>query len=144
VSEVNTRITIAAPPERVWAVLTDFADYSRWNSVLSRVRAELRDGGEIRFRIKIEAAPELPFTAKIVRCEPGRALAWRGGAPLVPALAWGEHFFELTPEGECATRLTHGERFGGLLNLLVRGSAHARVTRTYEAFNAALKARAEA
>ena len=142
-TQVQTSITIAASPERVWAVLTDFADYPRWNSVISRVRAELRKGGKIRFRIKIEAAPVLGFTAKIVRCEPGRALAWRGGAPLVPALAWGEHYFELTPVPD-GTRFAHGERFGGLLRLLVRGEAHARVTRTYEAFNAALKARAEA
>ncbi len=142
-TQVKTSITIAAPPERVWAVLTDFADYSRWNSIISRPRADLREGGKIRFRIKIEASPELGFTAKIVRCEPGRALAWRGGVPLVPALAWGEHYFELSPGAE-GTRLTHGERFGGLLGLLIRGPAHARVTRTYEAFNAALKARAEA
>lgn len=141
-TQVQTSIAIAAPPERVWTVLTDFADYARWNSVISRARAELHVGGKIRFRIKIEAVPELGFTAKIVRCEPARALAWRGGAPLVPALAWGEHYFELAPVPD-GTRFTHGERFGGLLRLLIRGETHARITRTYEAFNAALKARAE-
>lgn len=141
--EVKTSIAIAAAPERVWAILTDFADYPRWNRMMPRVHAELREGGEVRFRLKIEGAPELGIAAKIVRHEPGRALAWRGGAPLVPALAWGEHYFEVTPAAGGVT-FTHGERFGGLLDLLVRGSTHARVTRTYDAFNAALKARAEA
>ena len=141
-TDVLTSLTIAAPPGRVWDVLTDFAAYPEWNTVISKARAELHEGGKLRFRIKIEAAPELGFRARIVRCEPGRELAWRGGAPLVPGLAWGEHYFRLSPH-ESGTLLTHGERFGGLLGLLLRGQAHARVTRTYEGFNRALKARAE-
>ena len=141
-TDVLTSLTIAAPPERVWDVLTNFAAYPEWNSVISKARAELREGGKLRFRIKIEATPEIGFSARIVRCEPGRELAWRGGAPLLPALAWGEHYFRLSP-CEGGTLLTHGERFGGLLALLLRGPAHARVTRTYDGFNRALKARAE-
>lgn len=142
-ANVRTITTIAAPPERVWAVLTDFAAYPQWNAVISKMRAELREGAAIRFRIKIEATPEIGFAARIVRCTPGRELAWRGGAPLLPALAWGEHYFQLAPGGP-GTQFTHGENFGGLLGLVMRGSVHARVTRTYEGFNAALKARAEA
>lgn len=141
-SNVRTSIRIAAPPERVWEILTDFADYPRWNSVISRVRADLRRDGAITFRIKIEATPELRFAAKIVRFTPGRELAWRGGAPVVPALAWGEHYFQVSPV-EGGSELVHGEDFGGLLGLLLRGKNHARVTRTYDGFNQALKARAE-
>ncbi len=142
-SNIRTTLTIAAPPERVWAVLTDFAAYPQWNTVISKARADLREGGEIRFRIKIEASPQLGFTARFLRCVPGRELAWRGGAPLVPALAWGHHYFKLTPVGD-GTEFTHGEDFGGLLALIMHGPILARVTRTYEGFNRALKARAEA
>lgn len=142
-TSVFTSLTIAAPPERVWSVLTDFAAYPQWNAVISKVRTDLHAGAGIRFRIKIEATPELRFAAKLTRCEPGRELAWRGGAPLVPSLAWGEHYFRLEPEPG-GTRFTHGEHFGGLLAMVLRGKAHARVTRTYDSFNRALKARAEA
>jgi hypothetical protein len=142
-SDVRTILTIDAPPERVWAVLTDFAAYPQWNAVISRVRAELREGAKIRFRIKFEATPEFGVAARLIRCTPGRELAWRGGAPLLPALAWGEHYFRLAPAGD-GTQLIHGETFGGLLGLLMRGALHARVTRTYDGFNQALKARAEA
>ena len=143
-SNIRTNLTFAAQPERVWAVLTDFAAYPQWNTVISKARAELREGGRITFRIKIEASPELGFAARILRFTPGRELAWRGGAPLVPALAWGEHYFQLTPVGD-GTEFTHGENFGGLLALLMtRTTVRARVVRTYERFNRALKARAEA
>ena len=142
-THVRTGLTIAAPPERVWAVLTDFAAYSQWNDVLTGVRGQLHVGGGIRFHITVEASPTLPIAARIVRCDPARELAWRGGAPLVPALAWGEHWFRLSPIAG-GTELAHGEDFGGLLGLAVRGATHARITRTYEALNRALKARAEA
>ena len=69
-SEVRTSITIAAAPERVWAVLTDFAAYPQWNTVISRVRAELREGGAIRFKIKIEGSPELGFAAPTANVGP--------------------------------------------------------------------------
>lgn len=141
--DVRTSITIAAPPGRVWAVLTDFAAYPQWNAIISRVRADLRQGGAIKFRIRMDASPELGFAARFTRFEAGRALAWRGGAPLVPALAWGEHYFELAPAGD-GTLFTHGEHFGGLLGLVMRGAVHARVTRTYTRFNELLRARAEA
>ena len=141
-SNVRTSIRIAAPPERVWQVLTDFAAYPEWNSVISRVRADLRMDGAMKFRIKIEATPELRFAAKIVRFTPGRALAWRGGAPIVPALAWGQHYFEISPV-DGGSELVHGEDFGGLLGLIMRGKNRDRVTRTYENFNMALKDRAE-
>ncbi len=140
--DVHTTLTIAAPPGRVWSVLTDFAAYPQWNAIISHVRADLRVGGAMRFRIRIDSAPELGFAARFVRVDAERELSWRGGAPLVPALAWGEHYFRLAAH-EHGTHLTHGEHFGGLLALVMRGTTHARVTRTYDRFNHALKARAE-
>ena len=64
-TDVLTSITIAAPPGRVWAVLTDFAAYPQWNQVISKVRAEPREGATIRFRIKLEATPTLRFAARL-------------------------------------------------------------------------------
>ena len=140
--DVLTKISIAAPPSRVWSVLTDFDAYPQWNRVIPQMRGDLRAGGKVSFRIVIEKTPTLRFTATLVRCVPERELAWRGGAPIVPSLAWGEHYFRLEPEGD-GTLLTHGERFGGLLALIMMGPAHGRTTRTYDALNASLKSRAE-
>jgi hypothetical protein len=141
-TSVRTSITIAAPPERVWSVLTDLDAYPQWTTIISHAKADMREGGKIRFRIQIEQSPQLRFVADIVRCDPARELAWKGGAPLVPAIAWGRHWFRLAPVAE-GTEFTHGEEFGGLLALMIRGKNHDRVTRTYNEFNRQLKARAE-
>lgn len=140
--DVRTSLQIAASPERVWQVLTDFASWPQWNPVIQGFRGEARVGATVRFKIRIEATPELRFTARVVRCDPHREFAWRGGAPLIPAIAWGEHWFRMEPS-EGGTLFTHGEDFGGLLALAMRGKTHARVLRTYDAMNRALKARAE-
>lgn len=140
--DIVTKLSIAAPPSRVWSVLTDFDAYPTWNRVIPRMRGDLREGATVRLEIRIEKTPPLRFVAKLVRCVPERELAWRGGAPIVPRLAWGEHYFRLDPEGD-GTLLTHGERFGGLLALIMSGPVYARTTRTYDALNAQIKARAE-
>jgi hypothetical protein len=141
-SNVRTSLTIAAPPARVWRVLTDFDAYPEWNTVIQRVRAEAHLGAPIRFAIKIEGLPPMPFAAKVSRCVEGRAFGWRGGAPLVPAVAWAEHYFLLEPSGD-GTLVDHREDFHGALGLMMRGPMLDRVTRTYDGFNHALKARAE-
>ena len=141
-TSVRTTLTIAAPPERVWRVLTDFPAYPEWNTVIRRLRTEARVGAPVRFTIKLEGLPPFPIAANISRCEPGRSFGWRGGAPLVPALAWAEHYLLLEPSGD-GTLVDHREDFHGALGLLMRGAMLDRVTRTYDGFNRALKARAE-
>ena len=37
--ELRREIEIAAPPERVWAVVTDFAAYPEWNPFIRRLDA---------------------------------------------------------------------------------------------------------
>jgi hypothetical protein len=42
--ELRREIEIDAPPERVWAVVTDFAAYPEWNPFIRRIRGELHEG----------------------------------------------------------------------------------------------------
>jgi hypothetical protein len=46
--ELRREIVIDAPPERVWAAVTDFAAYPEWNPFIRRISGELREGAKAR------------------------------------------------------------------------------------------------
>jgi hypothetical protein len=143
---IETGIDIAAPPWRVWRVLTDFDAYPAWNPFLIRVQGRPAEGARLRVRVEIPGRRSAStLKARVVALETGRALRWRGRLLLLPGLLEGEHAFELDwlAEGR-ATRLRHAARFSGLLAPLARaGGVLEAARRGAEAMEAALKAEAE-
>jgi hypothetical protein len=136
---LHTELFIDAPPERVWSVLTDFASYPAWNPLLLEARGEAREGARLRVKAATPggSGKRLGFTATVVRVEPARRLVWKGG---VPGVLHGEHSFELTPEG-AGTRFVQGERFTGLLSLLLSAGLKEKMERGYAGMNEALARR---
>ena len=134
--DIVTQVAIAAPPSRVWAVLTDTAAYPEWNTQTA-LSGELTPGSVIENRVG-QGREQLVFHPTVLVARPGQELRWRGRV-LVPRLFDAEHYFLLRPQG-AATILTQGERLRGvaLWFLDLAGLAPG-----FEAVNVALKARAE-
>jgi hypothetical protein len=129
--------TIAAPPETVWAILTDAPAYSDWNSGVLGLEGKVAPGEKLKLRSEVN--PKRSYPVKITRFEPGRAMAWTGGIPL--GLMKGVRTFSLTPENG-ATRFTLREEFSGpMLPLIWRTMPDMQPS--FEKFAAGLKARAE-
>ncbi len=49
---VETGTDIAAPPWRVWRLLTDFDAYPAWNPFLTRVEGRPEEGARLRVRVE--------------------------------------------------------------------------------------------
>jgi hypothetical protein len=129
--------TIAAAPEAIWAILTDAPSYSQWDSGVQRLEGTIAPGE--RLKVTSEVNPKRAYRVKVTRFEPGRAMAWTGGAPL--GLMKGVRTFSLTPESG-STRFTLREQFTGpLLPLIWRSMPDMQPS--FEKFAAGLKARAE-
>jgi uncharacterized protein YndB with AHSA1/START domain len=101
--ELRAEATIAAPPDRVWALLTDFARMPEWSPELVRMVA-LRPGGlrvgQWYLGINRRKAVVWPTRSVVSQLEPGRVVAWdttSSGARWV---------WELAPDGE-GTRVVH-------------------------------------
>lgn len=109
----ETGIFIAAPPEAVWALLTDPVEHAGWNPMMRSIEGEFVPGRRVRLRMITPSGREMTFRPRVLAAEPGRRLRWRGRLGL-PRLFDGEHYFELIAE-RAGTRLIHGERFRGLL-----------------------------
>lgn len=140
---IETDATIDAPPERVWATLTDFASMADWNPFITRAQGTPREGERLSIRVEPPGKSAATFTPTVVTAQAPRELRWRGTLP-VPGLFVGEHYFLLEPLPDAGgTRLTHGETFSGLLVPLMGGMLDA-TEQGFERMNAALKTRVEA
>lgn len=115
-SETRTTIELPAPPERVWAVLIDFAGYERWHPLL-RVSGEAESGGQIRYsrRLSLRSNRWITVDADIVEFIAPERLAWWQGVRSVFAT---DESFELEAM-EGGTRVTHVMRNSGVLAMLV-------------------------
>lgn len=124
---------VDAPCEAVWAVLADLSRWSTWNVVSPAMPATLELGARWTLALHARGAARTA-RVRVVTCEAGRALVWRGG---VPGLMDVVHGFELRADGG-GCLITHHETFAGLLTPLVPwvvGPDHAAM---YGAVNARL------
>ena len=141
VRELVSEIEIDAPPERVWAVVTDFAAYPEWNPFIRRISGELREGARLEVRIEPPGGRATTFKPTVRAVESNRELRWLGRL-LVPGVFDGEHSFVIEPREGGRSRFVMAERFSGFLVGFFKGTL-AKTEDGFEQMNAALKARAE-
>ncbi len=139
--EIRTELLIEAPPGRVWAALTDVAQFPDWNPFIPRVQGRVRKGAQLEVRITPPAARAMTFRPTVIHLVPERELRWLGRL-WVPRLFDGEHIFELHPEAD-GTRFVQRERFSGLLVPLLWNQMEGPTRSGFITMNEALKTRAE-
>lgn len=133
----ETRQTIAAPPERVWSILTDAARLGRDYGIL-KLEGWIAPGEVLRLRA--EAAPARDFVLKVTSFDPPKRMVWSGGMPL--GLFTGTRVFALDPiPGGC--QFTMREEYTGLMAPLIFKSIP-DLNPAFRQFAAALKKEAEA
>jgi hypothetical protein len=141
VRELRREIEIDAPPERVWAVVSDFAAYPEWNPFIRRISGELREGRRLEVRIEPPGGRAMTFKPTVRAVEANRELRWLGRL-LAPGIFDGQHSLRIEPLAGGRSRFVQSERFSGVLVALVKGTL-AKTEAGFEQMNAALKTRVE-
>lgn len=136
--QLRTEIDIEAPPDRVWAVLTDFSSYRDWNPFISSVRGKLTEGARLDLELTPPQGRSMTFRSTVVTVDPERELRWKGHY-FVKGLFEGEHFFRLE-QTECGTRVVHGENFSGMA-VKIMGGVLTQMARGFVFMNQALRRR---
>jgi hypothetical protein len=135
---VITAIQINASPDKVWSILAGGPDWGAWNPFVTRVEGELKVGAKLKNTLTMEGQKPMTFKPTVLKAEPAKELRWLGRV-LMPGLFDGEHYF-IFEARDGGTRFTHGEEFSGLLIGMLN---MADVQKSFEAFNAGLKQKAE-
>lgn len=140
--QLETEIEIHARPEQVWAVLTDFAAYPKWNPLVRAIRGVAEPGTQLEVRLQSGNGKSMTVRPLVIAVDVARELRWRGRL-FFPGLFDGEHSFviETLPDGRALFR--HSKRFSGVLVPMFRSSLDRDTKRGFEAMNRAIKARAE-
>lgn len=107
---VRAEIDIAAPPEEVWAVLTDAERYTEWNPVFVRVDGQYAEGAEMAYGMRDAKGNTLDVTARVVKFDVARELNQFGG---MRGILTFDHHWTLEPAGE-GTRVVQHEEYRGI------------------------------
>lgn len=141
--ELLTDIEIAASPEQVWAVLTDFATYPRWNPFIRHVDGAAEEGRLLEVFIHPPGARRACYRPLVLVADAPRELRWRAHLMVMPGVFEGEHRFVLERLPNGSVRFEQSERFSGLLTPLMRDRIDRSICRGFREMNAALKGRVE-
>lgn len=110
--EVNIRANAAI----IWGLLTDAQGFPRWNSTVSGIEGQIRDGERLRLHVP---GTDRTFTPRVSGVVPNERMSWIGGfAPIFK----GVRTFTLSPSVEGSTNFAMRERFSGLMMLFAKGS----------------------
>ncbi len=140
---LHTEIEIDAPTDVVWDILTDLDRYEDWNPFVVRSSGAVALGERLTNRMQPPGGRAMTFRPTVTEVEPGRVFEWLGRL-LVPGLFDGRHRFELHPTSTGGTQLVHTEHFSGILVRPLKGSLDTGTLAGFEAFNRAIRERAEA
>lgn len=150
--EGERSIDIAAPPDRVWALVADVERMGRWSPHTVRAEwLEPGDGGGPAVGRRFRGTNRLPIvhrwtsTATVTACEPGRRFAFAvGNNPDDPNTLWS-YDFEATASGTRVTERWQMLREPAIVLLYYRlVGQRARLARGVEETLRRLKAAAEA
>jgi uncharacterized protein YndB with AHSA1/START domain len=135
-SEWGVSIAVGAPAARVWALLTDAADFPRWSSTVTRIQGRIALGE--RLKIKVPSS-DRSFGVEVSELVLEQRMVWSGGAAL---LFKGVRTFTLTPRPDGGVEFSMVEVMSGVMLPLIKSSLP-DLAQPFEQFAADLKREAE-
>jgi hypothetical protein len=114
--QCGVELAIRASAERIWSLLTDAKGFPRWNSTVTSIEGQIREGDRLRVHVP---GTNRTFTPTVSGVVPNSRMFWTGGfAPMFK----GVRTFQLSPHDDGSTTFAMSERFSGLMLPLVKGS----------------------
>jgi hypothetical protein len=139
--QLVTEIHIAAAPAEVWSVLTDFTAFTEWNPFITEATGSVAVGSRLEVRMEPPGGRAMTFKPLVTEATEPVSFEWLGRV-LMSGMFDGRHRFDLE-ETAGGTRLTHSERFTGLMVPILARALDTRIRAGFVSLNEALKTRVE-
>ena len=134
--EYSIGINIKATADKVWAIMTNAADFPRWNSTVKSIEGRIASGETIKLVAVI--SPTRTFNLNIIEFIPEKRMVWSDGN----AMFKGVRTYTVTPKPDGSTDFTMSEEYTGLMLPMIAGSLP-DFTSTFEQYASDLKKEAE-
>lgn len=131
-------INIKAKPDKIWAIMTNAADFPRWNSTVKSMEGRIGLGETVKLVATI--APTRPFNLKVNEFVPEKRMVW--GDKKTNPMFKGVRAYTLTPKSDGSTDFTMSEIYTGLMLPMIAGSLP-DFRPTFEQYASDLKREAE-
>lgn len=131
----ESEVLINARSSTVWEVITDTANFAVWDSGITEIEGELRNGGTVRVKT-MDGGRAVRLRVQQL---PGEVMVWRSGLPL--GLLRRTQTFVLSPQ-DGLTRLRVTNEISGPLLRFTRAPA-SEAQRVQAGYTGAVKHRAE-
>jgi hypothetical protein len=112
----RVEVNIRARADKVWSLLTDADDFPRWNSTVTRIDGQIKEGGRLRLHVP---GTDRTFSPRVSGVVPDARMLWTGG---VAPLFKGVRTFDLRARDDGSTDFIMEERFSGVVFAFVKGS----------------------
>jgi hypothetical protein len=129
-------VEILATTGIVWNLLTDAKGFPRWNSTVTGIEGEIREGERLRLHVPGTSRTFTPTVSGVVA---ERAMTWSDG---IAGIFKGVRSFELGPRSGTSTDFIMQEHFSGVVFALTKGMLP-DFRPIFEAYAADLKREAE-
>jgi hypothetical protein len=116
---LETHFSVPQSPDQVWAVLTDYPSYSRWNNFMPEASGEVGVGKTLNITLAPSSGSKIKCKFKLLVVDKNRELRWVGHL-IVNGLFDGQHYWLLTRNVSGGTDIVHAENFKGLLVSVIK------------------------
>lgn len=140
--QIHSSIDIKAPASVVWAILTDFAMYKRWNPYIRAILGRPSNGCALTMTLQRNGRGAMSTRSLLTHVREPRELRWRR-QHAAPSLYTTEHRFRIESLPAGGVRFHQTEQINGLFASLLGGGSRRATEESFDAMNHALKARAE-
>ena len=103
--ETSVSINIQADASIIWALLTNAADFPRWNSTVTSIEGNIQEGEKIKLKVTLDE--KRTFKLKVKEMEPEKMMVWSDGQ--------GKRVYTLDKKNEGSIQFSMHEKIGGLM-----------------------------
>ena len=141
--EIQNHLTIDAPPEIVWEVITDLTSYREWNSFVPEASSTFEIGSPFAMKVQLFESFAQSQRETVFEFEPGRRFRYGvAGGRFSPVRSSRTHSVEACDGGR--TSYCSDFEIAGWLSPLVRLLTGRLLQRGFDSMAAGLQTRAEA